>query len=101
MDDDRRKPSRPEVQIPGPPSRAKRDRSWERKQRRKFGQVTYRGVPTEIRDRITEIAGGLHVTTGDVARCFLEFAISAHEAGELELRPVLEHGKFTLYPSEE
>jgi hypothetical protein len=94
----RRKISIPAAYIPGPPSKAKRDRSWEKQARQELGQVTYRGVPVELRDEITRIASELHVTTGEVARAMLEYALQAYLNGDIDLNPVLFDGKLTLYP---
>lgn len=81
-------------------SRAKRDRSWERRQRETVGVVTYRGIPSELNEALKDVADDLGVLVGDVARAFLEYALDAHERGELELEAKPRAVKFTLYPTE-
>ena len=76
------------------PSKAKRDRSWERRQQ----LVAYRGIPPELQEELKGIARKLGVTVGEVARTFLEYGLEAYEQGQLELRPVLTTGKHTLFP---
>jgi hypothetical protein len=82
------------------PSRAKRNRAWEKSQRDKKDVVTYRGVPASLGKQITRIAGDLGVPAGDVARSFLEYGLQAYQAGDLELKPKLAVGRFTLHPPE-
>jgi len=94
---ERRKPTRPEAFIPGPAPKAKRDRTWEREQRLEKGQVTYRGIPKALNERIREIAEEKGVTVGEVARAFLEHSLSDYENGVLELRPALKSQKFGLF----
>jgi len=77
------------------PSKAKRDRSWERKQQ---GKVTFRGIPKELNDELNAIARRLGVTVSDVGRTLIEYGLEAYEQGELELHPVLITGKFSLFP---
>ena len=85
--------------LPPPPSKAKRNREWERAQRAgEFVQITYRRIPRAVRDQITETAKAQRVTTDEVARAFLEYALRAYQAGDLELSPSLRTGRFTLFP---
>jgi hypothetical protein len=87
------------------PSKAKRDRSWEAEQRERLGQVSYRGIPAELNDRISALAEQLDVIKGEVARALLEHGLAAYDRGELELaveeKPEYEGGRrrHTLYPS--
>ena len=78
------------------PSRAKRNREWEARQR----QVTFRGIPLELNARLNAVAEELGVTVSDVARAFLERGLAAYEQGDLLLQPRLRIGKRTLYPEE-
>jgi hypothetical protein len=93
----RRALSRPEAYIPGPPSKAKRDRSWEAEQRKTAGLVAYRGVPAELNEAIKGVAQKLGVSTGEVARAFLEYGLKAFDTGELELHPTAKTGRFSLF----
>ncbi len=79
------------------PSRAKRNREWERQQMR----VTYRGIPTTLHERLKELAVELSVPVGDIVRAFLEHGLDAYEQGDLTLQPHLRIGKMTLYPGEQ
>jgi hypothetical protein len=86
------------------PSKAKRDRSWETEQREKLGQVSYRGIPAELNERVRALAKELDVITGEVARALMAHGLAAYEKGELELaaeeKPEHEGGRcrHTLYP---
>ena len=80
------------------PSRAKRNREWERRARKERGVVTYRGIPPDLQKRLKRVAEEHSVPVGEVARRFLEHGLAAYEAGELVLRPVLVPGRLTLYP---
>ena len=77
------------------PSRAKRNRDWERKHLK----VTYRDIPPELNDTMKDIAVELSVSVSDVARAFLEYGLKAYERGELSLTPSFLIGKMTLYPT--
>lgn len=79
------------------PSKAKRNRDWERTQYR----VTYRGISPELHAALKAIAVKLSVPVGDVARAFLEHGLEAYERGELALAPrprFSVHSNMTLYP---
>jgi len=78
----------------------KRDRGWESEQRGKGVVVTYRGIPAELQARVKEIAKEHGVPIGELARRFLEYALDAYDAGDLELSPVEVVKKSTLYPGE-
>jgi len=82
------------------PSRAKRDRSWEKQAAKAQGVVTYRGVPPELNKQIKAIADELGVPVGDVARAFLEHGLKAYRNGTLELTPEIATGRFALYSRE-
>ncbi len=82
--------------APGRPRATKRDRSWERRQR----QVSYRGIPVELQERLKEIAQQHQVTVGDIARAFLEYGIDAYDAGNLALEARQVTAKRTLYPDD-
>ena len=81
---------------PGRPRTTKRDRGWERRQR----QVSYRGIPVELQERLKEIAQQHRVTVGEIARAFLEYGIDAYDAGNLQLEPRPVTEKRTLYPDD-
>ncbi len=82
------------------PSQAKRDRTWEKEQRRKAGVATYRGIPQALNKQIADVARELGVPVGDIARAFLEYGLKAYRAGDLSLSPALATGRYTLYPPE-
>ena len=81
------------------PSKARRNRDWERRQRETVGFAGYRGIPPELNDEIKDVAEELGVRVGEVARAFLEYALEAYYRGELQLEPQPRPGKFTLYPA--
>ena len=83
------------------PSTAKRNRSWEKKQRARKNVVTYRGVPRHLQDEIRTIADKHRVPIGEVARAFLEFALHAYQKEKLELQAEFGPGKLTLYPEQD
>jgi len=60
----RQKLSQPEAYIPGPDSKAKRDRDWEKRQRTgDYCTVTYRHVPLTTRDQLTGLFNRQHFMT--------------------------------------
>lgn len=69
-------------------STAKRDRSWERRQRAdaETTQVAYRGIPRDLNASMKEIAAAHGMNVSQVARLFLEYALDEYEAGALEIR---------------
>lgn len=76
----------------------KRNRSWEKAQRTgDLVQVSYRKIPTFLRDKIKAIAEEKLVTADEVARAFLERGLEAYEAGDFELTPTLKTGRYTLF----
>jgi hypothetical protein len=95
-------PSEPSEAVPEVlahrPSTAKRDRDWEKQQRRGKGVVTYRGIPDHLQAEIRHVADKHRVPVGEVARAFLEYALLAHSQGNLELHAEFGPGKLTLYP---
>ncbi len=80
------------------PRRSTRNRNWERRMRVEQGQVSYRGVPEEVNKQVKQIAQELGVTTGEVARRFLEYGLEAYESGRLELEVYRVPGRHTLFP---
>lgn len=93
-------PTEPVDVLTRRPSRAKRNREWERRKRQAAGFVGYRGIPPELNAEIKEVAQDLQVTMGDVARAFLECGLEAYRRGDLKLEPKSCVEKFTLYPTE-
>ncbi len=91
----------PAAYVPPAPSKAKRpdQRAWMAADReRGFVAISYRHIPAELRDEISRIAQQeLHVTTDEVARAFLEYALEAYRNGEMKLNPQLVPGRFTLF----
>lgn len=81
------------------PSTAKRDRGWEKKQRKCGDVATYRGIPKHLQDEIRRISDKRNVPVGEVARALLEYALVAYAKGDLTLDPQFGPGKLTLYPS--
>lgn len=79
--------------VPPPPSKAQRNRDWEKNQTK----ATYR-IPVDLRNRVTKLSKDLGVSTGDLARALLEFGLESYERGDLVLRPELRPGRFTLFP---
>ena len=80
------------------PSRAKRNRDWERTQHR----VTYRGISPELNNSLKALAAELSVPVGDVVRAFLEYGLEAYRNGDLALSPrprFSAHRNMTLYPT--
>lgn len=71
---------------------AGRDRAWEKS----HPTASYR-LPIDVRDKITQLASELNISTSDLARAFLEYGIDAYMSNELELKPHLKSGKFTIY----
>ncbi|MBN1484921.1 MAG: hypothetical protein JXA37_09380 [Chloroflexia bacterium] len=82
-----------------PESKPQRDRSWEARQRREKGVATYRGIPHDLQEEIKKVAQELHVTIGETARYFLEYALAAYRRGELEPETHDASKKQTLYPA--
>ncbi len=81
------------------PSRAKRNREWERKNK----VTAYRGIPPELNDAMKDIAIKLSISIGDVARAFLEHGIEAYNRGDLALAPRPRYSTYssmTLYPQD-
>jgi len=76
----------------------KRDRQWER-QHNSY-KVVYRGVDPQLSLRVKSIAAGLELTSGEVARALIGFALRAYEQDDLDLRPYLRPNlaRRTLYP---
>lgn len=71
-----------------------RDRRWERDHH----AFTYRGIPTELKEAVKEVAENIQVNTDEVARVFLEFGLQCHRFGEIQLRPNPKGQRMTLFP---
>jgi hypothetical protein len=88
----------PAAHIPPAPSRAKRNREWEKAHN---GVVaTYRGIPPALQVEIKALATELGVPVGDVARAFLQHGLQAYSDGKLRLNARLKTGKLTLFLNE-
>jgi len=81
------------------PSTANRNRDWEKSRRRNGTVATYRGIPKDLKQAVKSAAEDHHVPVGEVARAFLEYALAAYQAGDLELHAEFGPGKLTLFPS--
>jgi len=80
------------------PSRAKRNRQWERRNKAR----SYRYIPDEVHNRIVALARQMHVPTGEIVRALLEYGLKAFEEGRLEFQPQPRNVvSMTLYPEEE
>ncbi len=85
----------PAAYIPGPASKAKRNREWERK---RAGQLAaYRGIPQDLQESVKAVAAELGVPVGDVARMLLEAGLEAYRAGTLKANPTMTGGKRRLF----
>ena len=76
-----------------------RSRKWEEQQRAgdpRIKQVSYRGIPVELRDGINAIAGELGTTASQVARVFLEYAVQDYRAGRLPIEKNPTKSKISL-----
>ena len=62
------------------------------------GQVSYRGFPGELQEEIRLTARELQVSTDDLVRATLEFALGAYWSGKLAIDPFPGKMKMTLYP---
>lgn len=67
--------------------RGKRDRTWEKEQRAApdVCQVSYRGMPRRVKDKIKSIAKVEQVTADQVARRLLEYALEQYDAGTVTI----------------
>ncbi len=63
------------------PSRAKRARPWEERQRAEGKVATYRGIPEELQEQVKAAAAELGVTVGDLVRLALERFIADFDKG--------------------
>ncbi len=86
----------PAAHIPPAPSKAKRNRDWEKAH--DAAVVTYRNVPPELQAEVKAVASELGVAVGDVAHALLQHAVTEYRAGRLRLEPKLRTGKLTLFP---
>ncbi len=91
-------PAEPSEAIPQllqhKPSRAKRNRSWERENK----VTAFRGIPAELNAQLKITADELRVPVGELVRYLLERGLAAYERGELPLQPHIRVGAMTLYP---
>ena len=83
--------------MPVAARRKKRNRGWEKKQ----NVVRYRGVTSELREAVKEVAQNYEVPSDEVARAFLEYGLSLHHQGQIDLTPKLSNGRMSLYPSDQ
>jgi hypothetical protein len=69
------------------PKGPKRDRGWEQRQRddRETTQVSYRGIPRELSQRVKEVAEVADLTVSEVARWLLEWGLEELESGRRQL----------------
>ncbi len=79
------------------PSRAKRNREWERE----HPMTGVRDLPPELIESIRTIAAGLGVSKDEIIRAFLEYGLQAYQQQTLQFSPQLKVGKMTLYPAGE
>jgi|GEM_PF-2212608 len=77
-----------------PPKERKRE--WEKYHKPKH----YRGVPTEVRNQVKEVAQELGVPVDEVARAFIEYSLMCVQRGSLILSgmPSQRRVRMTLYP---
>ena len=70
-----------------PEKKKGRDRSWEERQRNaaETTQVSYRGIPRELNERIKTLAQENDLTVSQVARHLLEWGLEEMESGRREL----------------
>jgi hypothetical protein len=77
----------------------KRSRDWDKQ--RTHLVATYRGVPEPLQNQVKEIAAGLEVTTGEVARALFEFALRGVAQDQLHFQAHPRGVRMTLYSPEE
>ena len=58
---------------------------------------SYRGIPAAVDQDVARIAAQLNVPKGEVMRALLEYALDAHQTGELQLIPRSDGGRPSLY----
>ena len=90
----RRKLTSPESYIPGPPSRAQRERKWDREHP---AMVSYRGIDPLVAQQVKALAERLGVPVGEVAQALLGYGLDAVDGGDLKLHPTLKTGRFSLF----
>ena len=83
------------------PSKAKRNRSWEKRVREEIGVATYRGIPKALNEELKKIAQDWNVTVGEVARVFLEYSLEKYKSGKLVLNIKPIASKYTLYAEQD
>jgi hypothetical protein len=82
--------------MPVAEERPKRNRQWEKAQM--ANQVSYRGIPEEVRAAIKTIAEELDVNQEDIARAFLEFGLYCFRNNEIEVQAHIKGRHMTLFP---
>ena len=77
----------------------KRNRQWEKEHLSR--KVVYRGVDPKLSLKVKSIASDLFVPSGEVARAVIEYALHAHDQGDLDLhpRPNPYRMRMTLFPT--
>jgi len=65
----------------------KRKRAWEERQRQdpKTTQVTFRGIPRDLRDQLNTVASELGITVSELARFFLEYGLASYVSGTVRV----------------
>ncbi len=78
----------------------KRNRHWEKEHLSR--KAVYRGVDPRLALRVKQLAGGIQVPEGEVARFLLEYALQAYASGELVLSPYPDprRMRMTLFPAD-
>ena len=71
-----------------------RDRSWESKHPGR----TYRKVPNQVRDSVSEIAEACGYNASQIAQAFLEYALMCYSRGDFKLELELSQRGLTLIP---
>ena len=71
-----------------------RDRSWESKHPGR----TYRKVPNQVRDSVSEIAEACGYNASQIAQAFLEYALMCYHRGDFKLELELSQRGLTLIP---
>lgn len=82
--------------IPRAAPRKRRSRQWEAVHRAET--VTYRGVPTEVQEQVTQIADSLCVSRDEIVQAFFAYAIEGYQNGSLQLMAHPKAQRMTLFP---
>lgn len=81
------------ISIATPRPEPTRSRSWEKQ----HPSMTYRKVPTEIRDAVTQVADDTGYTASQIAQVFLEYALYGFRRGDFQLEVGLGPRGTTLF----